>query len=84
MNARAAIGACGSEERKSDTELVQQSPPGVGEVWAKRSELTPSHGKASITLIEAECQRRKVGRRSEAGTRARVQARVLSRSCKSE
>ena len=65
MNARTAVGARGSEERESYPELVQQSPPGVSEVRAKRSELTPSHGNASIMLVEAECQRRTVGRRSE-------------------
>jgi hypothetical protein len=57
MNARTAVGARGSEERKSYAELVQQSPPSVGEVRAKRSELTPSHSNASIMLAEAECQR---------------------------
>jgi hypothetical protein len=54
-------------ERKSYAELVKQSPPGVGEVRAERSELTPSHSNASNMLVEAGCQRRKVGRRSEAG-----------------
>jgi len=48
VNARAAIIASGCQERQSHAVLVQQLPPSVGKVWAKRRELTPSHDEPEV------------------------------------